>query len=678
MKDTESESTYGVSNEELEKAFLRVGILTFTYFPQEKIMQSSHSFSEFFDCPRVLTGMPYSLADVLIHKNDHIALFQIAEELDNGAESVSANLHTQKGHFSRVTLFVTEYDKNGKSKKCLGIVQRIDDQVRSGKTFESLSADFASVYYIDLEKNKVFPQRLSSDIEKEFGSALRANPPYEVIVNAYIDRCVIDAEKKEMKSLCSVENLKKQFKEKNTYIHDYRIEREGQLRLCRMKVVNLTEGQELKYFAMGFSDMTMEKTAELEQYAFIDPVTGGDNYYSFKKKVREVNKSGLFVSLDIKNFKIINTVCGVSRGDNAIEQIWKVCSNFCDGEAVCGHINADHFVMYFPQMEEETVKRIIQMISFSLLELSTELEIPKLNPYFGISKWDAEKDIESAFSETTVAKHIAKNLKDLNYAFYTNEETRKILFEKSLEDSFSADLNQEKFKVWYQPKYNPKTNEMTGAEALVRWEKGNKNFMSPDKFIPLFESDGLIKNLDEFVFRTVCKMQKERQNKGLKLVPVSINLSRASIYFGDIVRRYKRITQEIGISPLYVPIEITESAAVSNEDVLLVMEKFHKEGFPIFMDDFGTGYSSLSTLNAFHFDNLKIDKSLIDYIGDYRGDKLLEHTIGLSKDLGMQITAEGVESQAQLDFLKKLDCDNIQGFYYSKPLPFEDFYKIYK
>ena len=676
--ELEKTSSCEILNSEIEKAFLQVGILTFTYFPQEKIMEASNSFADFFKCPHHFENMPQSLADALIHPDDHIALSQLAEEIDKGTVNVCANLRTQSGYLSRVTIVASEFDENNKIKKTIGIVQPLNDQVRAGKAVESLSSDYASVYFIDLEKDKIFPQRLSNDIEKEFGAVFRNNPPYEVAVKSYIEHCVVESEKKEMLSLTSIENLKKLFKDKDVFIHDYRIERNGELRICRMKAVDLSDGDELKYISMGFSDMTMLKTAELEQYAFVDPVTGGNNYLSFKKKVKNVNKPGAFISLDIRNFKIVNTVCGVERGDQTIQYIWKVCNNFCEGEAVCGHVNADHFVMYFPGISEKTVIRITEMITYALLELSTELEIPKLIPYFGVTQWSEKKDIESAFSETTVAKHSAKTLKDLNYVFYSDEETKKILFEKSLEDKFNSDLNKGRFKVWYQPKYNPVTNKMTGAEALVRWQNEDNTFLPPIKFIPLFESDGLIKTLDEYVFTTVCKMQKQRELNGEKLIPISINLSRASIYFGDIVRRYKKISQNIGISPKYVPIEITETAAVANEDVLHTMERFHQEGFPIFIDDFGTGYSSLSTLNSFHFDNLKIDKSLIDYIGDYRGDKLLEHTIGLSKDLGMQITAEGVESIEQIEFLKNLGCDNIQGYYYSKPLPFEEFQKLYK
>ena len=137
------------------------------------------------------------------------------------------------------------------------------------------------------------------------------------------------------------------------------------------------------------------------------------------------------------------------------------------------------------------------------------------------------------------------------------------------------------------------------------------------------------------------------------------------------------IVKEIGIAPALVPIEITESAAVDSGAIDQLAERFCAAGFPLHIDDFGAGYSSLALLNTLHYDTLKLDKSLIDCIGNYSGDRLLEHTIALAKELGMHVTAEGVETAEQVDFLKKLDCDSIQGFYYSKPLPVSEFEKLY-
>ena len=242
-----------------------------------------------------------------------------------------------------------------------------------------------------------------------------------------------------------------------------------------------------------------------------------------------------------------------------------------------------------------------------------------------------------------------------------------------MEDAFESSIRNKRFEVWYQPKYNPDTGQLVGAEALVRWRNTDGTLVSPGVFIPLFERNGMIRYLDEYVFHTVCTQQKRWMEENRKTIPVSVNLSRASLYFQNVVERYQKITEEVGIDPACVPIEITETAALDDKEIRQLADRFYQAGFPLHIDDFGSGYSSFATLNIMHFDTLKIDKSLIDYIGNYGGDRLLEHTIALAKDLGMHVTAEGVESEKQVEFLQKLNCDSIQGFYYSKPLPLEEF-----
>ena len=232
--------------------------------------------------------------------------------------------------------------------------------------------------------------------------------------------------------------------------------------------------------------------------------------------------------------------------------------------------------------------------------------------------------------------------------------------------------------MWYQPKYKSIDETVVGAEALVRWRKEDGTLRQPFTFIPLFEKNGLIANLDEYVFRMVCLQQKKWEKEGRHIFPISVNISRASLYYDDIVQRYQNILYDTGIKPELVPLEITESATVDNSQIKRLVERFRNVGFPIHLDDFGNGYSALSTLNMMHFDTLKLDKGLVDFIGDSNGEKLLGYTIKLAKSLGMRITAEGVEYKKQVEFLQNLECDEIQGYYFSKPLPLEEFEKLVK
>ena len=416
----------------------------------------------------------------------------------------------------------------------------------------------------------------------------------------------------------------------------------------------------------------LQQQMELEHFAYVDEVTGGANYIKFKDSLRKLDKPGYIVSMDIRSFKIINSVCGISKGDQVIKVIWQTLKVSLGANDLAGHINADHFVIYLDRTEQE-IRKIAENVSILLKSISVDLDVPQIEPCFGVAYWDPSNGVEYGYSQASAAKLKIKGHKDENIAFFTETDTDRLVQEKQMEDSFHAALKNRNFEVWYQPKYSPDNSTIVGAEALVRWRTDDGKLVSPGIFIPLFERNGMIRVLDEYVFRTVCEQQKKWLDERVNIVPISINLSRASLYFKSVVSQYKWIAETTGIGTDFVPIEITESAAVSNQDIKTIADDFHKAGFQLHMDDFGTGYSSLALLNTMHFDTLKLDKSLIDFIGEYGGDRLLEHTIALAKDLGMKVTAEGVEHKSQVDFLKTLSCDSIQGYYFSKPLPLVDF-----
>ena len=255
-----------------------------------------------------------------------------------------------------------------------------------------------------------------------------------------------------------------------------------------------------------------------------------------------------------------------------------------------------------------------------------------------------------------------------NFAQYNDSVTQIQLRDQRFEARFDDALQNEEFKVWYQPKYEPYTERIVGAEALVRWQT-REGMVSPGEFLPVFEADGLIASLDLYVFRCVCRQQREWLDAGRALFPISVNVSRSSLFENDIVRKYKEIVDFFGIEPKYVPIEITESVALENLKIKPIADAFIKEGFLLHMDDFGSGRSSLNGLNVLDFEAVKLDKSLIDFIGQKSGELILNHTMALAKELGVLLVAEGVETASQLQFLKAKGCDMIQGFYFSKPLP---------
>lgn len=658
-----------------QQALVSAGIYSFRYYPKDRLVVTTDSTTKELGTKKIYDPMPMAMMDHLIMPEDGALCEMLFKRVDMGEKRVSANMRQRKDQtLMRVTITTTDWDEDGAPESAIGIIEMLaDEETVSADLVRALSDDYHSIYYIDFDKNEVVPYRLSKDIEKEYGAFFRSRPTYGAAMGGYISKTVMQEDREEMMAACSVKNMREHFAESKVYVHDFRVVRNDKITYCRMKAVNLSGNEELHKAILGFSDISKEKSRELERYAYVDPVTGGDNYICFKKKLEEKTRRGYIVSMDIHSFKVVNSICGTTKGDEILREIWRCIERNIGENDLAAHINADHYIIFFEDMDKAAVSERLEMLTIQLGKRSVELNVPQQLPYFGISAWEPDNKIEQIYNEANIARHEVKDRKDINHAFFSQADASRILQEKQMEDAFEASIRNKRFEVWYQPKYNPDNEQLVGAEALVRWRNTDGTLVSPGIFIPLFERNGMIQYLDEYVFRTVCMQQKRWMDEGREVIPVSVNLSRASLYFQSVVERYQKIAQEVGVDPAYVPIEITETAALDDKAIRQLADRFYEAGFPLHIDDFGSGYSSFATLNIMHFDTLKLDKSLIDYIGNYGGDRLLEHTVALAKELGMHVTAEGVENATQVAFLKNLNCDSIQGFYYSKPLPIQEF-----
>lgn len=412
-------------------------------------------------------------------------------------------------------------------------------------------------------------------------------------------------------------------------------------------------------------------------YAYVDPLTKGANYAKFCTEMnKKRERCGFMVSMDITHFNNINIAAGKAAGDRTIADIWDIINDQLKNDELAAHVQEDIFSIFFVQEDKKMLSERLNRISEAIHNKAKELQVKGIYARYGIYQMDGTEDIEDAYSKAQIAREQARIQNDQHHIFYNDMDHEQIQRNQQLEERFEESLSHGDFEVWYQPKYSTSTGEMVGSEALVRWRDTDGSLISPGIFIPLFERNGMIVKLDEYMFRAVCKQQAEWLAEGKRVLPVSVNLSRASLYYVDIVERYRNILKEYALDPSLIQIEVTESAMEGMSGIRDFLEQFRKMGIQILMDDFGTGYSSLSTLNMQCFDTLKLDKSLIDHIGDKNGETLLYYVINMGQKLGLHITAEGVESKKQLDFLKDNNCDDIQGFLFSKPLPTKEFENI--
>ena len=374
---------------------------------------------------------------------------------------------------------------------------------------------------------------------------------------------------------------------------------------------------------------------------------------------------------DIRDFKLINSSYGDKIGDEVLCYLAKTYTKmFRDG--LVSRYGSDQFVcMTYGDwdLSLETMKKLTE-------EIAENAPIPNLMIKYGVYE-----DVDTSLPISVICDRgfmAIRSIRD-NYehgiAYYTEEMNQKQMQDRALENRFESAISNKEFVAYFQPKYDVKIEKIVGAESLVRWINSDGSMVMPGDFIPLYERDGLIVRLDEYIFRHVCEFQRELMEKGQELLPISVNLSRASIHHIGVVDRYVEIVKETGIPFSCVPIELTETATLNNVKIRDFTERLVNAGFALHMDDFGSGYSSLITLSELPFNTLKIDKSLIDCIGQQKGRMVVQQVIILAHGLGMNVIAEGVETAEQVELLREMECDDIQGFYYSRPLPREEFIK---
>lgn len=411
--------------------------------------------------------------------------------------------------------------------------------------------------------------------------------------------------------------------------------------------------------------------------AYTDPVTGGANFAGFLERMETVRiRDGSYmVSMEISDFESVNIAAGQEESERLVKEIWDILYFSMQDSEAAGHVRDEEYVAYFGASDADVLLRRLHKISEQVRALGRDRDVPGIHPHFGIYRMDAGEEVQESYTKAKLAVSFIDAVRGRQHAFYSELDHQQLMRRRELEENFDSALKNHNFEVWYQPKYSPDGKVLMGSEALIRWRDTDGSLISPGEFIPLFEQNGYIARLDEYVFRSVCERQKEWRDAGYEICPVSINLSRASLYHAGLVEKYISIIKEFGLEPDCVQIEITESAIHGRKRITDILEEFRSHGIRILMDDFGTGYSSLSTLNLNCFDTLKLDKSLIDYIGDKKGEILLDHVIHMGHELGLHITAEGVENGDQLTYLGRLQCDDIQGFYFARPMPAVNFEK---
>lgn len=430
-------------------------------------------------------------------------------------------------------------------------------------------------------------------------------------------------------------------------------------------------------------EQKLRKT-ELMHMLYTDELTGGYSYAKFKleagKRIRRADNGQLsIISLDIDDFKFINELWGYEEGNRLIRYVHRVLERWCEGEEIYAHQAADMFVALVDGRDHEALcvrleELCSRLKSYSIWPQNKLSIIPSIG-VFQIR--DTSLSLEFCLDCAGIARKRQKGQFAVHFAFYDERVREQIYRNKKIEAEMKPALEKGEFQAYYQPQYDAQTKRVVGAEALVRWVRSDGEVILPGDFIPLFEKNGFISELDRYMFRSVCEQQNAWRSAGLVNVPVSVNVSRRLLYDLNFIEKYDMILADVGIPVEDVEVEITESVFFDNQPRLVeVINGLHRSGYRILLDDFGTGYSSMAMLTEMAFDTLKIDKSFVDNIGDERGNKIVDGIIRLADSLELSTIAEGVETREQYEYLKAHGCDVIQGYYFGKPMSADAFGRL--
>ncbi|MBO5031492.1 MAG: EAL domain-containing protein [Lachnospiraceae bacterium] len=400
------------------------------------------------------------------------------------------------------------------------------------------------------------------------------------------------------------------------------------------------------------------------------------SYQSVRKLLSEVEgETFAFLRFDIDRFKMINNFYGIKEGDKVLKSIAaelrKVSSVF--ENFVYGRLENDVFAVCMPY-KEENIELLMNAVQINMKKVNKDYNIKVSCGVYVID--DYSMDVSEMYDRAFLAAKNCKGKFVRNISYYEDSMIENMRQEQFIINEVNRALDEEQFEVYLQPKINLVTDRSYGAEALVRWKHPIKGMMSPGEFVPIYERNGIIGRLDEYMWRHVCRLLRKWLDEGKTPNPISVNVSRVNIYNPHLVEIFKKLITEFQIPAGLLNLELTESAFMEDQDLVMnTMSRLHQLGFKIMMDDFGSGYSSLNVLKDMEVDYLKVDMKFLQQSQEFngKGEKVLASVIRMAKWLHLPSIVEGVETVEQVDFLKCIGCEYAQGYYYAKPMPVEEY-----
>jgi diguanylate cyclase (GGDEF)-like protein len=420
-----------------------------------------------------------------------------------------------------------------------------------------------------------------------------------------------------------------------------------------------------------------------EQYiASHDSLTGLYNAESFYAKAEEIIKKNpkkkiYMVCTNITNFKLTNDLFGKEMGDRVLVDQAKMLTMANYDECIHGRIAGDKFAMlipkdkFNPELAAKYTSKLQYLINNNNYKLHISIGVYEIN--------DIKESPQVMCDKANMAIESIHGDYGKLIAFYNNRMFDSLVNEKNVLSDFDSALENGEFVMYLQPQVS-NTEELIGAEAMVRWHRPGVGVLMPSDFISIVEKRGYIYQLDEYMWEQAAIKLSDWNKRGIKDLGISVNVSTKDFYFGDLYKVFTGLVEKYNINPAYFNIEITETVFMQDVDVhLKVINRLKDYGFHIEIDDFGSGYSSLNLLKDIDADIIKIDMAFLEETDNLeRSHTIIKSIISMAKELGMNVITEGVSSREHVEFLRNAGCDIFQGYYYSMPITVEEFEKRYE
>ncbi len=424
-----------------------------------------------------------------------------------------------------------------------------------------------------------------------------------------------------------------------------------------------------------------ENAAMVNQLKY-DRLTGLYSKEFFFQKVKEElarhpEREYDIICSDIENFKLVNDVFGLPAGDRLLREVAEFYQSQVGDRGICGHFNGDQFAVLLERRWKYTDEMFMEATAQVNVLPNAKNVVVKWGIY---SIEDRTIPVDQMCDRALLAACGIKGQYGKYFAMYDDRLRSRLLREQAITECMESALREGQFEIYLQPKYSVKEELLSGAESLIRWNHPEWGLQSPGQFIPLFEQNGFITQLDQYVWDQTCAVLRKWEDLGYPGIPVSVNVSRADIYNVDLPEILWETVHKYGLPPARLHLEITESAYTENpSQIIEVAGRLRELGFIIEMDDFGSGYSSLNMLNKMPIDILKLDMKFIQNETEKQASQgILRFTMGLARWMDLSVVAEGVETREQFEQLREIGCDYVQGYYFAKPMPCREFEKLIK